>query len=260
MLERELPRMIRVSNGYAGEIPAFSAVLVSSANFRTVTVTRPNADHSNRIMFTGLNVIKNGGVGHASCDFPLWVETTGSPAAGDEVGASNGAFTLAKNNRGFKVLAMSGTRALVCPSWAPTGGSDGQVLKLTGAVPGWAAASGGGVTVGASVLGSSAYTGASPIIEATLGADGDYLVWFYAKITAASGPCRALLKYTAGMDTYSVGQAHGYVSHTTEGQTLFGMTQVTSWDNDNTLNLYCEMWAGTGTVNAAWTGMSWLKY
>lgn len=260
MYERETPRKIRVSNAYAGQVPAFSCVAITGAAGRTLTVNRPSVNQENRILVTGANVIENGGYGHASRDWPLWVETSGSPSAGDEVGPASGSFAMAKNNRGFRVLAMSGTLACIVPSWPPVGGSDGQFLKLTGAVPGWAAASGGGVSVDGEVLGVSQDTGSSPVFEATLGADGDYLVWFYAKITAASGLCRALLKYTADMSTYTVGQAHGYVSDTTEGQTLFGMTQLTDWDNDNTLNLYCEMGSGTGTVNAAWTGMYWMKY
>jgi hypothetical protein len=127
--------MVRSTNAYAGNIPAFSCVQVTGAAKRTITINQPASNNIRNVMITGPNAIPQGAKGHCSRDWPLWVETTGSPSAGDQVGPTGSAWTMAKGNLGFEVLIMDGTLALVIPR-IPSSGMAFTYVDGTGFITG----------------------------------------------------------------------------------------------------------------------------
>ena len=120
MLEREVPRAIPIANGYAGAIPANSAVIVSSATRRVCTVSRPTAAGAAVILVTDFQNTPQSGRGHASMDWPLWMKYNGTLAAGGALGTAANSFEMTGGNTGFTALAVDSTNHLALIF--PTGG------------------------------------------------------------------------------------------------------------------------------------------
>jgi hypothetical protein len=148
-----------VDNGYAGDIPANSVVIVSSATRRVVTVSRPTAKDATAVLVTGFQVTKQSKGGHASAAWPLWVKYNGTLAAGGALGTAVNSFEMTGGNAGFTALAVDSTNhlALIIPASGslPAGTSgdllyhngtswvvlnkagNGDVLRLAAGVPSW---------------------------------------------------------------------------------------------------------------------------
>lgn len=123
MLERESPRALPITNGYAGDIPANSVVIASSATRRVTTVTRPTAANAAAVLITGFQVTKQSARGHASMGWPLWVKYNGTLAAGGLLGTAANSFEMTGGNKGFFALAVDSTNHLALIAPVP-GGSD----------------------------------------------------------------------------------------------------------------------------------------
>lgn len=118
------PRVFGGSNAYAGEIPAYSLVVVSAIATDIWTIDRPAADNIGNVMATGAAKAPQNGACAVSADWPLPVKYAGAaPSVGDERGVASGSFELTAGKTGFKVWAVDVDNGL---AWAaPSSGGGG---------------------------------------------------------------------------------------------------------------------------------------
>ena len=105
------PKLLTASSAVA--IPAHSCCRISDLSDRIVTVAQPNADNIFDI-FVNPQPIAANKKGAVSRDWPLLVKYAGGdPTVGRSVGATNAAWTMKKENVGFRVLAVDSANSLV---------------------------------------------------------------------------------------------------------------------------------------------------
>lgn len=129
-----LPRISPASNGYAGEVPAYSLVKPTARPDGVWAITRPDADSMANVFATGPAKIAEDANGLVSANWPLPVKYAGAdPSVGDERGTAADSFELTAGKTGFNIVAVDTTNKLawVVPvggSGLPEPGDDYQVL------------------------------------------------------------------------------------------------------------------------------------
>ena len=134
---QERIRWLECVNGYAGTIPAWGLVRVTSVDSSGVlTVDRPNANGQD-VYINGPTPIPAGGYGLVSRDWPLFAlyeSGDGTPAAGDTWGAGASSFKLRKSNAGFAIDGGVVTAQTIVLVHSAAVGANGSVATCASGV------------------------------------------------------------------------------------------------------------------------------
>ncbi len=127
---------IQCRNDSGQTIPDNSAAeitgLIELNGILTYTVVKPTADNLNEVVIIPRSIVAND---TGLCFFPgdvnklALVTVTGSPATGDDIGTVSGAWTMAKDNTGFRCMGQLGGLARPRPFKASTV-SGGNVISF----------------------------------------------------------------------------------------------------------------------------------
>ena len=119
--DSNLIRGLKGKNMSGEVIPANSVARITAVNAtdsRLLEINKPNADNMTEVVIVP-RAIAVGGTGQVlmpgADDRNCRVTVTGTPSIGDELGTSNGVWTMAKDNTGFKSQGVSGVLSYLNP-------------------------------------------------------------------------------------------------------------------------------------------------